>query len=94
MATLLGLRKATFTDLLLAVKIPKSSLSKNISLLEDLGFVKLSRGFLFSSPGPRRFVEITAEGELAVKSHLEMLRTAADMLLVSKPADVVEKNSR
>jgi DNA-binding MarR family transcriptional regulator len=94
MATLLGLRRATFTDLLLAVKIPKSSLSKNLALLEDLGFVKLSRGFVFSSPGPRRFVEITAEGELKIKSHLELLRNAADRLLISKPADVLEKNSR
>lgn len=84
MATLLGLRKATFTDLMLAVRAPKSSLSKNLAVLEDCGFVNLSRGFVFASPGPRRFVEITPEGEAAIKSHLEAIRRVADQLLLPR----------
>lgn len=84
MATLLGLRKATFTELLLAVKSPKSSLNKNLAMLEDYGFVKQSRGFLFAVPGPRKFVEITMEGEIAIKSHLEVIRKAADKALASR----------
>jgi DNA-binding MarR family transcriptional regulator len=84
MATLLGLRRATFTEILLAVKIPKSSLNKNLAILEDHGFVKQSRGFLFAAPGPRKFIEITPEGEEAIKSHLELIRNAAQRLLVPR----------
>ena len=84
MATVIGLRKATFTDLLLAVKTPKSSLNKNLAVLEGLGLIKQSRGFLFGVPGPRTFVEITPKGETGIKAHLEMIRKAADRILVAR----------
>jgi DNA-binding MarR family transcriptional regulator len=78
MATLLGMRKATFTQLLLAVRSPKSSLNKNLAILEEHGLVKQSRGFLLAVPGPRSFVEITPKGEEAIKSHLDAIRMMAE----------------
>jgi DNA-binding MarR family transcriptional regulator len=82
MTALLGFKWATFTELLLAVKTPKSSLNKNLGILEDCGFIKQRRGFL-PSPGPRKFVEITPKGEEAIKKHLELMRSLADKFLGS-----------
>ena len=83
MTALLGSKRATFTELLLVVKTPKSSLNKNLGILEDSGFVKQSRGFLLA-PGPRTIVEITTKGEEAIKKHLELMRALANKFLESK----------
>jgi DNA-binding MarR family transcriptional regulator len=85
MAALLGFRRTTFTDLLLAVKVPKSSLNKNLKVLEDYEFVRQRRGFLLV-PGPRTIVEITPKGEEAIKRHLELMRAVADKYLGSEGA--------
>ena len=86
MAALLGFRRTTFTDLLLAVKTPKSSLNKNLRILEDCGFILQRKGFL-QAPGPRTFVEITPKGEEAIKRHLELMRVVADKYLGSADLD-------
>jgi DNA-binding MarR family transcriptional regulator len=86
MTALLGFKWATFTELLLAVKTPKSSLNKNLGILEDYGYIKQRRGFL-PSPGPRKFVEIMPKGEEAIKKHLELMRSLADKFLGSKASD-------
>lgn len=86
MTALLGSKRATFTELLLAVKSPKSSLNKNLGILEDHGFVKQRRGFL-PTFGPRMIVEITPKGEEAVKKYLELMRSLADKLLGSETDD-------
>ena len=86
MAALLGFRRTTFTDLLLAVKTPKSSLNKNLRILEDCGFIIQRKGFL-QGPGPRTFVEITPKGEEAIKRHLELMRVVADKYLGSANLD-------
>jgi DNA-binding MarR family transcriptional regulator len=86
MMALLGSKRATFTELLLAVKTPKSSLNKNLGILEDCGFVKQRRGFL-PTAGPRTIVEITPKGEEAIKKHLELMRSLADKFLGSKNTD-------
>ena len=80
MTALLGSKRATFTELLLAVKIPKSSLNKNLGILEDHGFVKQRRGFL-PTMGPRMIIEITPKGEEAIKRQLELMRSLADKFL-------------
>ncbi len=90
MMALLGSKRATFTELLLAVKTPKSSLNKNLGILEDSGFVKQRRGFL-SAAGPRAIVEITPKGEEAIKKHLEVMRELADKFLGSKNTDPVNE---
>jgi DNA-binding MarR family transcriptional regulator len=86
MMALLGSRRATFTELLLAVKSPKSSLNKNLGILEDHGFVKQRRGFL-PAMGPRMIIEITPKGDAAVKKYLELMRSLADKFLGTKPTD-------
>ena len=83
MMALLGSRRATFTELLLAVKSPKSSLNKNLGILEDHGFVKQRRGFL-PAMGPRMIIEITPKGDEAVKKYLELMRSLADKFLGTK----------
>ena len=82
MTALLGFKRTTFTELLLAVKTPKSSLNKNLGILEDYGFIKQRRGFL-NLPGPRTIIEITPKGEEAIKRHLELMRAVADRYLGS-----------
>ncbi len=83
MTALLGFKRTTFTELLLAVKTPKSSLNKNLGILEDYGFIKQRRTFILA-PGPRTVIEITREGEEATKRHLELMRTLADRFLGPK----------
>ena len=83
MTALLGFKRTTFTELLLAVKTPKSSLNKNLGILEDYGFIKQRRGFL-SVPRPRTIIEITPKGEEAIKRHLELMRAVADRYLGSE----------
>jgi DNA-binding MarR family transcriptional regulator len=80
MAALLGSKRATFTELLLSVKTPKSSLNKNLGILEDHGFINQRRGFL-NSLGPRTIIEITPKGEEAIKKYLELMRSLADKFL-------------
>src|SRR5579875_786036 len=85
MMALLGSKRATFTELLLAVKTPKSSLNENLGILEDAGFVIQRREF-FGALGPRTIIQITPEGETAVKKHLELMRELADKFLGPKQA--------
>jgi DNA-binding MarR family transcriptional regulator len=85
MTALLGFKRTTFTELLLAVKTPKSSLNKNLGILEDYGFIEQRRSFL-RGPGPRTMIEITPKGEEATKKYLESMRALADRFLGSKTA--------
>jgi DNA-binding MarR family transcriptional regulator len=73
MLALLGVDRVTFSELALAVKVSKSSLSRSLEILQDAGFVKIRRGF---GPlgGPRTFVQITDSGKAALRSHLETMR--------------------
>jgi len=82
MAALLGFRWTTFTELLLVVKTPRSSLNKNLKILEDYDFIRQRRGFLRVA-GPRTIIEITPKGEGAIKKHLELMRAVADKYLGS-----------
>lgn len=83
MTALLGFRRTTFTELLLAVKTPKSSLNKNLGILEDYGYIRQRKGFL-NAQRPRTIIEITQTGEEAIKRHLELMRTVADRYLGSE----------
>jgi DNA-binding MarR family transcriptional regulator len=85
MTALLGFKRTTFTELLLAVKTPKSSLNKNLGILEDYEFIKQRRSFL-PGPGPRTIIEITPKGKEAIKKHLELMRAVADRFLGSNEA--------
>lgn len=91
MMALLGSKRATFTELLLAVKSPKSSLNKNLGILEEHGFVKQLRGFL-PTFGPRMIIEITPKGEEAVKKYHELMRLLVDKFLGTMATDSAEKS--
>lgn len=69
---LLGVKWATFTDLLLAVKLPKSSLNISLSILQEAGYVTLRTGFS-SKDRPRTLVQITEIGEKAVREYAQLM---------------------
>ncbi len=72
MVVLLALKKATFTDILVAVKTSKSSLSTSLSILERAGYIKIEHGF-FRKGGPRTVIVITAEGDRAITEYLDLM---------------------
>ena len=80
LAALLAIRHATFTELMLAVNLPKSSLNLSLEILKENKFVIVRRGFL-PVGGPRTIVEITPEGEKAIRDHLLLLQSLAKRLL-------------
>jgi len=80
MLALLGVEQITFTDLMLALKISKSSLNHSVNALADVGYVTVSKGFK-TAGGPRTFIEITSKGEEAIRSHLENMKMLASKFL-------------
>jgi DNA-binding transcriptional ArsR family regulator len=80
LAALLAIRRTTFTELMLAVNVPKSSLNLSLSVLKENKFITVRRGFL-AVGGPRTIVEITSEGEKAITDHLLLMQSLAKRLL-------------
>jgi DNA-binding MarR family transcriptional regulator len=80
LAALLALRRTTFTELMLAVSLPKSSLNLSLAILEQNKFVTVRKGFV-QIGGPRTIVEITSQGEKAIRDHLLMMQELARKLL-------------
>ncbi len=80
LAALLAFRHTTFTELMLAVNLPKSSLNMSLAILKENKFVTVRRGFL-PVGGPRTIVEITPEGEEAIRDHLMLMQNLAKKLL-------------
>ncbi len=84
LAALLAFRRTTFTELMLAVSTPKSSLNMSLAILRESGYVTVRKGFM-GMGGPRTIVEITKEGEKAIRDHLLVMRGLASRLLVPEP---------
>lgn len=82
LAALLAFKRTTFTELMLAVNLPKSSLNLSLSILSQSKYVTVRKGFL-QIGGPRTIVEITPEGEKAIKGHLILMQNLAKKLLTS-----------
>ena len=80
LAALLAIRRTTFTELMLAVNVPKSSLNLSLSVLKENKFITVRRGFL-AVGGSRTIVEITSEGEKAIMDHLLLMQRLAKRLL-------------
>lgn len=80
MLALLGVEQITFTDLMLAVEVSKSSLSYSVNALADAGYVTVRKGFK-TAGGPRTFIQITSTGKEAVSLHLETMRRIASKYL-------------
>ena len=72
LVVLLGPKKATFTDLRLAVKLPKSSLNMSLSILQEADYVKVSTVFT-KSGRHRTIVQITVNGEKAIREYAEYM---------------------
>lgn len=89
MVLLLGLKKATFTELMLAVKLPKSSLYKSLTMLEDHGLVLIRKEFLHGGR-PRTVVQITKRGEELITRHLELMHEVVSKSLLSITDDIRE----
>lgn len=73
MIALQGVERITFTDLLLSLKLSKSSLYKSIGILEEAGYVTMSKGFK-ATGRPRNFIQITPKGKAAIKEYLENMQ--------------------
>ena len=80
LAALFAIKHTTFTELMLAVNLPKSSLNLSLEILKENKFVVVRRGFL-PVGGPRTIIEITPEGERAIREHLMLLQSVARRLL-------------
>lgn len=80
MVVLLALRRATFTDLLMAVKMSKSSLNSSLSILERNNYVRIEHGFLRMG-GPRTIVKITEEGENETIRYLKFMNRFTNSIM-------------
>jgi len=80
MLALLGVEQITFTDLMFVVKVSKSSLNHSVKALADAGYVSVHKGFK-TAGGPRTFIQITNEGEVAIRAHLEKMQRLASNFL-------------
>ena len=80
MLALLGVEQITFTDLMFAIKVSKSSLNHSVNALSDAGYVTVRKGFE-TAGGPRTFIKITKEGKAAIHAHLENMQTLASKFL-------------
>ncbi|MFI5420173.1 MAG: transcriptional regulator [Nitrososphaerales archaeon] len=80
MLALLGVEKITFTDLMFAVKVSKSSLNHSVNALAGAGYVSVRKGFK-TAGGPRTFIQITKEGDAAIRAHMENMQTLASNFL-------------
>lgn len=80
LAALLAFKRTTFTELMLAVNLPKSSLNLSLATLEQNKLVTLRKGFA-QVGAPRTIVEITPEGERVIKEYLLMMQDLAKKLL-------------
>jgi DNA-binding transcriptional ArsR family regulator len=83
LAALLAFKRTTFTELMLAVNLPKSSLNLSLSVLKENKLVTVRKGFI-QIGGPRTIIEITPEGEKAIRDHLLMMQDLASKLLPEK----------
>lgn len=80
LAALLAIKRTTFTELMLVVNLPKSSLNLSLAVLKENKLVTVRKGFI-QIGGPRTIVEITPEGEQTIKEHLLMMQNLAEKLL-------------
>lgn len=74
-AALASVDEADFKALREAVEITDSALSKQISLLEEAGYVKVRKAFV--GKRARTWLSLTPEGRAAFSRHLDALREIA-----------------
>lgn len=74
-AELAGVESLAFGELRDALDVSDSVLSKQISELEDAGFVRVSKGFV--GKRPRTTLRLSAAGRRRWSAHLDALREIA-----------------
>ena len=73
--TLAAAEKAEFSFLRDTVEVSDSVLSKQISKLEEVGYVKVEKGYV--GKRPRTWLSLTTRGRAAVTAHLAALEEIA-----------------
>jgi DNA-binding MarR family transcriptional regulator len=91
LACLAAAERAEFSFVRDTVEVSDSVLSKQVSILEDAGYVKVKKGYV--GKFPRTWLSITAAGGRAFDAHLGALAAIAGALSTPKaigqpPADV------
>ncbi|GAA1429775.1 hypothetical protein GCM10009616_12650 [Microlunatus lacustris] len=74
-ATLSGVDKAEFSFVRDAVEITDSALSKQVAVLEQAGYVTVTKGYV--GKRPRTWLSLSAEGRMAFERHLAALTEIA-----------------
>ncbi|MDQ1645314.1 MAG: hypothetical protein QOJ50_1498 [Cryptosporangiaceae bacterium] len=74
-AALAEVDKAEFALVRDSVEISDPTLSKQVALLEEAGYVGVEKGRV--GRRPRTWLRLTAEGEAAYRGHVEALRAIA-----------------
>jgi DNA-binding MarR family transcriptional regulator len=75
-ALLASAEKAEFSFVRDTVEITDSALSKQISALENAGYVKVTKGFV--GKRPRTWIALSKNGQKAYEKHLAALRAIAE----------------
>lgn len=74
-ATLAGLDRAEFAFVRDTVEITDSALSKQVTVLEQAGYVRVTKGYV--GKRPRTWLSLTPDGRAALEAHLAALRAIA-----------------
>ncbi|HEY5821379.1 MAG TPA: transcriptional regulator [Propionibacteriaceae bacterium] len=77
-ATLSGVDKAEFAFVRDTVEISDSALSKQVTVLEQAGYVKVDKGYV--GKRPRTWLSLSAEGRAAYASHVAALTRIAQSI--------------
>lgn len=75
MAALVGVAEAEFSVVRDAVEVSDSVLSRQVSMLEQAGYVKVRKGYV--GKRPRTWLRCTARGRHAFTAHIAALREIA-----------------
>lgn len=75
-AFLSGCNEAEFRAVQEYCDLSKSTLSKNVSVLEDAGYVSVRKGYV--GKFPRTWLALTDTGRAALTAHMTALRQIAD----------------
>ncbi len=76
MAALSGVAEAEFATIADIVEINASTLSKQMTILEQAGYVGVRKGY--QGRRPRTWLSLTAEGRGNLTAHLDALRRIAE----------------
>jgi DNA-binding MarR family transcriptional regulator len=77
MASLSAVDEADFASIRDSLAISDSNLSKQLSILEDAGYVRVRKAFV--GKRPRTHLAVSGKGRDALRVHMKALRDIADL---------------